>query len=142
MTGSAPSFAQQRLVCVMLLVGMSLYTIAVAIVLQTNEGKGLASTPITALDDAVMFVGLGLAIAAFVIRPRLQQAAAKAAPAEQGRLRFAAMLVPLAMLEGGCLFGITTWLLNGNAVPGLAVGLVLFALAIVMVPFSDPDQAR
>ena len=49
------------------------------------------------------------------------------------------MLVPLAILEGGCLFATTVWMLTGNAVPSLAVALVMLAIAIALVPFSDPD---
>ena len=40
------------------------------------------------------------------------------------------------------LFALTVWLLNGKTVPTLAVAMVLLALAIVRVPFRDPDADR
>jgi hypothetical protein len=140
MTGTDIPFARQRIVFLMLLVGMALFMVAAAVVLQVNEGKGLGAVP--ELDQVVPFLGVGLAVAAFTMRAILGRAAANAAPGDRAAKRFVAVMMPLAMLEGGSIAGTTTWLLNGNAVPGLAVGLVLFALAIVMVPFSDPDQAK
>ena len=55
--------------------------------------------------------------------------------------RFRGTLVSLALLEGGCLFGLCVWLLNGNAVPGLAAAMALLSLAVLIVPFTDPDAA-
>lgn len=135
----APTFAQQRLVCVALLLGMTFYAVVAGIVLSQNEGRGLAHTPIEILETVVVIVGASLAIAAFAVRAALQRAAERADPDERAVRRFHASLVPLALLEGGCLFGITVWLLNGRPVPSLVVAMVLLALAIVVVPFSDPD---
>lgn len=132
-------FFQQRLVFFALLFGMTMYAIVVGVMLQTNGGKGLAETPIPMLDTVVMATGSALAIAAFVVRSMLHGTAERTTGTAKSHARFRATLVPLAMLEGGCLFGLTVWMLNGNAVPGLVVALVLLSLAIASVPFTDPD---
>lgn len=142
MSTGSPSFAQQRLICIALLLGMSFYAIVVAVVLQTNDGKGLASEPLPALDTVVVVVGAAMAVGAFVLRAALRGAAEQTAVEQRAMARFRAALVPIVLLEGGCLFGVTVWMLNGSAVPGLAVAMVLLAVAIVMVPFSDPDATR
>ncbi|MBX3463521.1 MAG: hypothetical protein KF830_10135 [Planctomycetes bacterium] len=137
-----PSFAQQRLVGFALLLGMIFYAVVAAVLLQQNDGKGLAVEPIPVLDLAAPVVGASLGLAAFVLRSVLRRGI-DTAPAEQRSMqRFRAMIVPLALLEGGCVLALTVWLLNGHAVPALAVALVLLALAIVVVPFQDPDVGR
>jgi len=136
-----PTFAQQRLVAIALLLGMTFYAVAVAVVLQTNDGKGMAGEPIAVLDTIVMVVGASMAVAAFTMRSMLDRAAQRAAPADRAGHRFRTMLVPLAMLEGACLFALTVWMLNGSTVPSLVTAMVLLALAIVMVPLRDPDDA-
>ncbi|MCA8952227.1 MAG: hypothetical protein KDE27_22140 [Planctomycetes bacterium] len=139
MTDSPPPFAAQRVLFLMLLLGMTAYSIGAAVVLQTNDGRGLADQPIPELDSVVIAVGIGTAVAAVAVRALLRRRAAGQPSPERGRTRFLAVLIPLATLEGGCLLGVTAWLLNGNAVPGLAVALVLLAIAIAIVPFRDPD---
>jgi len=138
----APTFAQQRLVAVALLLGMTFFAIVVAIVLQTNGGKGLAVEPIEVLDTVVLVVGASMAATAFVLRSMLNAAAERAAPDQRPLHRFRAVLVPLATIEGACLFALTVWMLNGRTVPTLVVAMVLLALAIGMVPFHDPDADR
>lgn len=135
----APSFAQMRIVYFGLLMGMVGYAVAAAVVLQGQDGKGLATEPIPLLDAIASAAGGALAVAAFAARAVMRGRLAGKAGAELAAARHAATLLPLAMLEGGCLFCITVWLLNGHPVPPLVVALVLLALAIVVVPFSDPD---
>ena len=53
--------------------------------------------------------------------------------------RLISRIAPLAILEAGCLFAITAWMLNGQAVPALAVACVLLSIAIAMIPLQDPD---
>ncbi|MBL8728344.1 MAG: hypothetical protein JNM25_07940 [Planctomycetes bacterium] len=137
-----PTFAQQRLIAVALLLGMTFYAVVVAIVLQSNGGRGLAVEPIAVLDTVVLVVGASMAVTAFVLRSLLNAAADRAAPELRPLQRFRAVLVPLAAIEGACLFALTVWMLNGRTVPTLAVAMVLLALAIVIVPFSDPDADR
>lgn len=138
----APTFAQQRLVSVGMLLGMTFFAVVVAVLLQANEGKGLATEPLAILDTIAMVAGASLAVAALLLRPMLHGAAERAQPDQRPMLRFRAVLVPLAALEGGCLLALTAWLLNGNAVPSLVAAMVLLALAIAIVPFSDPDERR
>ncbi len=141
MTAERPPlpFTQQRLVFFALLLGMTMYAIVVAVVLQTNDGKGMGEAPIEMLDTVVIAVGAASALGAFSLRGILQRQAEAAVGADRSHMRFRATLVPLAMIEGGCLFGLTVWMLNGNAVPNLVVAMVLLSVAIAFVPFSDPD---
>lgn len=135
-----PPFAQQRLVFVALLAGMVAYAGAAAIVLRQNDGRGLAPAPIPALGNVTVWAGAGLATAAMIVRARLHAIAAAASSAARRAARFRATLVPLAMLEGGCLLGITTWLLDGRIDPGLIVAAVMLGLAVLIVPFREPDE--
>lgn len=132
-------FAQQRIVFLAILASVAMFVVAAAVVLQTSDGKGLGGEPIPMLDTVALVVGGAVALAAFALRPALQRAAEAATGAGRSHARFRATLIPLALLEGGCLLGIVTWMLNGNAVPGLVVALVLFAAAVAIVPFTDPD---
>jgi len=91
------------------------------------------------LDTVAIAAGVAIAGAALIVRRMLQAAAARQTGAPRAMASFRATLVPIAILEGGCLLGLTTWLLNGNPVPGLVVALVLLSLAVLIVPFSDPD---
>ncbi len=138
----AVPFASQRLVFFALLMGMVLYTIAVAVVLQMGDGKGMAVEPIPMLDTVVIAATATLVVAAFAIRGLLRAAAERQAGAARSQARFVATMVPLALLEGACLFALTVWLLNGNAVPNLVAALVALSMAITVVPFSDPDATQ
>lgn len=133
-------FAAQRVVFLALLLGMTAYAVAVAVVLQVNEGKGIATAPIPELDAFVVVAGVAFAGTALLLRSKLRSAAERLTGPDRSGAQFRATLIPLAMIEGGCVFGTTVWLLNGNPVPGLVVAMVLLALAIYLVPFADPDQ--
>lgn len=135
-------FANQRLVFFALLIGMVLYTITVAVVLQTNGGKGVSVAAVPMLDTVVIGATAGLVIAAFAMRAVLGASAARQQGAARSHALFAATLVPLALLEGACLLALTAWLLNGNAVPNLVAALVALSMAITVVPFSDPDAGH
>lgn len=137
MPAPAPNPAQQRIVLVALIVGMTLYIVATAIVLQTNAGAGLAAEPVPALGTAAIAIGATTALGALLSRTVLRARAAGLEPAARQRAHFTANLVAIALLEGGSLFGTTTWLLNGTAVPGLAVALVLLSVAIALLPGRD-----
>lgn len=138
MTGSAPPFAVQRIVFFSLLGGIVMFTVVVAVLIQGNDGKGLGD-PIEALDKVVIGVAASVGLAALFARGALARAANDAPAAERSGKRFLATLVPLAMLEGGAMLGLTAWMINGTAVPNLVTAMVLFAAAILLVPFSDPD---
>lgn len=126
--------AQQRLVLMALVVGMALYIVATAVVLQANDGRGLAADPIPALGTAAAVLGITTATAAIVLRTLLRARAAGDGDGDGERARFTADLVAIALLEAGSLFGTTTWLLTGAAMPGLATALLLLAIAIALLP--------
>lgn len=136
----APGFAQQRLVGTALVVGMTLYVLTVAVVLSTNEGKGLAGEPIPSLDQLTIFVGFASAVIGLSLRRFLRPRDEQKEPGGRRAAWFRATIAPIAALEGGALFATTVWLLNGKAIPPLVVALVLIALAILLLPFRDPEE--
>lgn len=138
MKPQAPPFAVQRIVYFALIMSMVVYAIVPAVVLQQNGGKGLAEVPLPMLDTVAITLGAVLGVAAVFVRGRLHAMAAAQTGTERASALFRATLVPLAMIEAGCIMGLTTWLLNGNPVPGLVVALVLLSLAILIVPLRDP----
>jgi hypothetical protein len=138
-TTPPPPFAAMRLIYLALVLGMTAYAIVAAVLLQGRGGKGMAEAPIPEFDTIVPIVGAAVAATALLARHLLLRPLAAAAAAARPTLRFRATLIALALLEGGCLFALTAWLLNGNTVPHLAVAMVLLALAIALVPLSDPD---
>ncbi len=140
MAKPVPPFALQRIVFFALLLGIAMYAIGVAVLLQQSGGKGFVEPPIDELDLVATIAGLGLATAAMLVRRAMHAVANRLAGDERAAARFRATLVPMAILEGGCLLGLTTWLLNGRVVPGLVVALVLLSLAVLIVPFADPDE--
>ena len=137
MSHGAPPFAQQRIVCLALLTGIVLYAAVVAYLLNS----GPVARPVPELDQVTLFAGIALAIGALVARGVLKAKANEAPAADRSQKHFVATLVPLAMLEGGCLLAITTWMVNTNTIPNLLIAGVLFAIAVVLVPFSDPAAA-
>ena len=134
-----PPFAQQRLICVALLLGMASYATVVAVILMQNGFQGLATEYIGWLDLAVPGVGLLCAVLAWLTRRFLSAAAAAQFGAARGHAMFRANFIPIAIAEAGCLFGLTGWLLNANAMPHLVTALVLISLAIWFLPMRDPD---
>jgi hypothetical protein len=138
--GPAPTFAQQRLILMALLVGMAIYTIAIAVVLLTNDGKGLSPEFFADRDWIVPVLAASMATGAMVLRGSLQRGADALTGDARSAARFRATLIPVALLEGGCLIGLSAWLITGRSVPHLVTALVLLAIAIAIVPFSDSDR--
>jgi hypothetical protein len=138
----SPPFAVQRLLFVALLGGMVAPAIVFAAVLASNDWRGLGDPPVPELGWAATLFGIAIAPLAMLLRGRKLAAADGAPPGRQGMLRFQARLLPIAMLEGGVLLNLVAWLLNGAVLPTVPVAAVLFALAVVLTPFSDPDAAH
>ena len=132
-------FAGQRMVCMALVFGMAMYAIAAGVLLKTNDGVGLAGEPIEVLDTVALAAGIVLAGVALLVRMLLSKKAEAADKDHRGTPRFLSRLIPLAIIEAGCLLAITAWMLNGKALPSLAVALVLLSIAIAMIPLQDPD---
>ena len=58
MMSSQPySFAGQRIICLALVLGMTMYAIVAGVVLQSNDGAGLLEEPLEGLDSTVLIVG-------------------------------------------------------------------------------------
>lgn len=136
----ALSFAQQRLVAFALLMGVGVYALVTAFVLQQNDGKGIAPDAMPELGTVVLLVGPAMLVTGLALRTVLGRRAEATPVEERGNPRFQALLLPMAALEAGALFGITEWLMSGRPVPGLVVALVLFAAMIAIVPLRDPDE--
>ena len=136
----APPFAIQRLILMAMIIGMTMFLIVAGVILQTNDGIGLADPPLEILDTVAGAAGTALIVAGLAIKALLSGRAARMESAERNAAMFRARLIPIAVLEGACLLCTVTWLLNGNAVPALAVALVALAAAIAIVPFRDPDE--
>lgn len=134
------SFAQQRLIAFALLFGVGAYTLVAAFVLQQNDGKGLQPELPAELADVALLLGPAMLVTGLVLRTVMNRRAEALPVDERAPLRFQAMLLPMAVLEAGALFGITIWMLCGKAVPSLATALVLFAAMIAIVPLRDPDE--
>ena len=134
-----PSFAQQRLICFALLLGMVSYATVAAVLLLQNGNQGLANEYIPWLDIVVPSVGTACALLAWVTRRSFSGAAAQLFGTDRRNARFRASFIPLAITEAGCLFGVTAWLLNANAMPHLVTALVMLMLSIWMMPMRDPD---
>lgn len=134
------SFAQQRLIAFALLMGVGAYALVVAFLLQQNDGKGLQPDVAPELANVVLMLGPAMLVTGLVLRTMMNRRAEALPVEERAALRFQAMLVPMAILEGGALFGITVWMLCGRAVPSLVTALVLFAAMIAIVPLRDPDE--
>lgn len=134
---TGPTFAQQRIVCLALLGGIAAYAAVVAFLLQ--DGTRIAPEPVPPLDMVSIVAGIAVAIAATAVRAALGATARNAPANERANRLFIARLAPIALLEGGAMLGITTWLINADPMPGALVAGVLFALGLVFVPFTDPD---
>ena len=132
-------FAGQRMICVALVLGMAMYAVVVGVILKLNDGVGMTEEPIEVLDTIALIVGIAVAVLAVFARILIAKKAATADKGQRATPRFLSLVVPLVLLEGGCLLAITVWMLNGNAVPALAVACVLLSIAIAMIPLQDPD---
>ena len=132
-------FAGQRMICMALVFGMAMYAIVAGVMIKMNDGVGLSEEPIEVLDAVSLGVGIGAAVIAMVVRVMLTKKAEATDKEHRATPRFLSRIVPLAILEGGCLLAITVWMLNGTALPPLAVACVLLSFAIALVPMQDPD---
>lgn len=142
----APPFAQQRIL--FFAMAMGVVAMAVVIGVLANEiGPTAPGAPPPAQlppDDLLgVFVWPFAAVhatAAFAVR-RYLHGKADAAEGEARRMfRFRATLVPLALLEGGALFGLVAWLTAKNEQPGLIAALVLLAAMLAIIPLQDRDE--
>jgi F0F1-type ATP synthase membrane subunit c/vacuolar-type H+-ATPase subunit K len=132
-------FAGQRMVCMALVFGMAMYAIVAGVMLKMNDGLGLSEEPIEVLDTVALIVGITFAVSAVFVRSLMTKKAKAADKDHRATPRFLSRIVPLAIIEAGCLLAITVWMLNGNALPALAVACVLLSIAIAMIPTQDPD---
>ena len=137
-----PPFAQQRILFFALVLGV--VAMAGVIAFLTNEA-GAAQPgeppPEDLLGPYVWPVAAALAAAALLVRGFLHGKADAAAGEERRRLRFRATFLPLALLEGGALFGLIAWLQARKEQPGLIAALVLLAGMLAIIPLQDRDEA-
>lgn len=135
-------FAGQKMICMALLVGIALYAILAGVILKSNAGIGILDEPIESLDTAAVVVGIAQTLAAVTLRFLFNKKADAADLADRTTPRLLSRLVPIFILQTACLFAITVWLLNGKAVPALAVACILLSISIALMPLQDPDADR
>lgn len=135
-------FSGQRIISFALVFGMTMYAIVAGVILETNDGTGLLAEPMPVLDTVALVVGCATGLAALVLRTVMTKRAEAAALENRQLPRFLSRIVPMAILELGCLLAITVWMLNGAAKPSLVVACVLLSIAIAIVPFQDPDAEQ
>ena len=134
-----PSFKTIRLLCLCMLLMMIFAAIGIGVALQINDGNGYASEPIELLDTIAIVVAGTLTVGAVVVRSLLNRRADNLQGDARTAARGQARVASLAIVEGAYMLALVAWLLNGNAIPNLAIALVLLSIAIAMVPFQDPD---
>lgn len=138
MTPPKIPFAMQRLVFLALVFGVLAFMGVIAL-LHSSGGPPIVAAPIPELDLVCMGFGAGSTVAALALRGLLHRRADALPPDARGVARFRAHLVPLAILEGGSLLALVTWMVNGHPLPGLVVALVLLSVMIMIIPFRDPE---
>ncbi len=139
--GRTPPFAQQRVLFFALPMGVIAFAIAIAVLHGDPElAKAFAGGAGDALADLAWPVAAGALLGGFALRRGLQARAERLAGGARLRARFHATLVPLAVFEGGALFGLVGFLLSGKEQPGLIAALVLLAAMLAIVPLRDPDE--
>ena len=134
-----PPFAVQRILCLALVIGMSIYMVMAAVVLQSQEHT-ILEEPLAGFDIITLIVGGSALLVSLTGRMVLTQRANRTPPERRAMLRFAARLFPIAVLEFGGLLAITGWLLHGTTWPYLGVAGTLLAVAVALVPFTDVDE--
>lgn len=137
----APPFQAQRIICLALVGGLTMYTIVAAIVLQTNGGEGLSPGAFPEFDVVVLLGGSVCVVAAWTVRLLFERQAQRLDGEAVRMLQFLKRVVPIGALEFGGLVATTGWLLEGTTWPYLVVLGVLLAQAIALLPMRDPDAA-
>ena len=134
-----PDHRATIIVCSALLGGVCMFAIVIAVLLQQNDGKGIA--PLELINLVSVAIGASLLAAALLLRGVLRNRAEQKTGDDRARARFSAVLIPIALLEGGMMLGLMAWMMNGTPVPGLVVACVLLAAAIGILPFRAADAA-
>ena len=136
-----PPFAQQRLVAIALILAMALMGGVPALVLE--PGKVLvneaAEWPYLKMVSWI-FCALTL-VAAIAARMFAHSRAQDAKGEERAKYFYMSSLLPIVILEAGFMFGFFTWIVTGEALPGLVFACLQFAIALACVPFTDPNKA-
>lgn len=136
MSAAPPSLLQQRIIAAGLLSGPLLFALVVPFLLPA-EGGGIGDPGLPALEWIVVALGAVMLVGVQVARPLLLRKAAEAPPEQAQPAQFMALVMPMAMLEGGMLFSCVVWLLTGHANPAMVVFAVLFARGVMLFPRGE-----
>jgi hypothetical protein len=133
-----PTLAEQRLVCIALVLGMPIYATVAGIVLLRNGDQPLLTDALTALDVGAWWAGLVIAIGAFLIRRLLAKRANRVDAQARPRAVWLSRVVPLTVLHSGSILLLSHWMITGMFAPGLLLACGLFLLAIGFIPRKQP----
>lgn len=131
-------FSLQRIIFSSLLFVVITFMAVVALMVP-GDGPGLAPEPMAAMDLLAVVFGAITLVAGLFLRWTLHRRADQKQGDARRQARFLATLVPLAVLEGGCLLALVVWMTNGYPLPGLVVALILLSVMIAILPFRDPE---
>lgn len=134
-----PSFAQQRLVCIALILAMGLMAGVFALVLEPGQllVEPQQSQTLLTINWVAGVVSL---LAAVTVRLFCRSRAEAAKAEERAKWRYLSSFLPIVILEGGFLLGMVSWVLTGETVPALVFASLQFVFALSFVPLTDPDK--
>ena len=135
-----PPFAQQRLVAIALILAMALMAGGVGLLL--TPGKDLVnvvgeSPYLTTTSWTVSVLAL---LAAVATRLFARSRAENAKGEDRAKFFYMSSLLPIVILEAGFTLSLFTWVLTDEAVPGLVLACLQFAIALACVPLTDPNK--
>ena len=134
-----PPFAQQRLVCIALIIAMAVMAAVFALVLEPGQllVEPLASQTLVTINWVAGVVAL---LAAVTVRIFFRSRAEAAKAEDRAKWYYLSSIVPIAILEGGFMLGMVSWVLTGETLPALAFASLQFVFALSFVPLTDPNK--
>jgi nitroreductase len=127
--------APARLIASALLMGEFLFAGVIWFLGRLGEMTGsLQGDAAETLRMVALAVGFGSVPMALFLRATLLRQAALVPEARQAQGRLAAMIVGMALLEGGVLFNLVVWLVTGVPMPNVAVAGLLVVVQLFLFP--------
>jgi len=128
-----PSIRAVQIVWLAILAGPVVFAAVIPFLLPP-EGGGLGGAELGILQWIAVAVAVVNVAIAFVIRGKRFADAAEVEGDQRLAIYASAAILFIALLEGAILFGLVAWLVTGEALPAIAMVVVLYALAIANFP--------